>query len=677
MFQASRKRRRFDSRSNLRDAKSGQRARPRRLGLEALEVRQMLSASPTLVTTASFQNSTAVVGAAIPQDSAILSGGNQESGTLSFTLTAPDSSIVDTETITPNGDGTYNTSNVNVATQVGTYIWAVSFAGDSLNDPAVDQGGAAEQLTTTKASPTLVTTASVSASNVVGSAMPQDSAVLSGGYNESGPITFILTAPDNSVVDTETITPNGDGTYNTSNVNVATQVGTYIWAVSFAGDSLNDPAVDQGGAAEQLTTTKASPTLVTTASVSASNVVGSAMPQDSAVLSGGYNESGPITFILTAPDNSVVDTETITPNGDGTYNTSNTNVATQVGTYTWTVSYAGDGLNNPANDQGGTAEQVTTVKSSPTISTSASETAGGVVGSAVLSDSVTVSGGDNPTGTVSFTLTAPNGTTSPVGTVTVAGDGTYNAPTVVATQVGTYTWHASYGGDGLNNGAVDNGNNESVTTVSANPTLVTTASFKSGSGSVVGSAIPEDSAVLAGGYHESGPLTFTLTAPNNTVVDTETVTPNGDGTYSTTNTTVATQVGIYTWTVSFAADGLNNGAHDQGGTTEQVTTLKASPTLVTTASFKTGSGSVVGTAIPEDSAALSGGYQENGSITFKLYAPDNSVVDTETVTPNGNGTYVTSNATVATQVGTYTWTASYASDGLNNSAHDQGAQPSK
>ena len=201
-------------------------------------------------------------------------------------------------------------------------------------------------------------------------------------------------------------------------------MGTYTWAVSFAGDGLNDPANDQGGPAEQVTTVNASPTLVTTASFSAGNVVGSAIPQDSAVLSGGYQESGALVFQLHAPDNSIVDTETVTSSGDGTYSTSNVNVATQVGTYTWAVSFAGDGLNNSASDQGGAGEQVTTVKASPSISTSASETAGGVVGSATLSDSVTVSGGDNPTGTVTFTLTAPNGTTSPVGTVSVAGDGT-------------------------------------------------------------------------------------------------------------------------------------------------------------------------------------------------------------------------------------------------------------
>ena len=46
---------------------------------------------------------------------------------------------------------------------------------------------------------------------------------------------------------------------------------------------------------------------------------------------------------------------------------------------------------------------------------------------------------------------------------------------------------------------------------------------------------------------------------------------------------------------------------------------KVDTTLITTASFSAGTGTVVGTAIPEDSAALSGGYDvSGGSITFTL-----------------------------------------------------------
>src|SRR5207245_2212466 len=127
------------------------------------------------------------------------------------------------------------------------------------------------------------------------------------------------------------------------------------------------------------------------------------------------------------------------------------------------------------------------VKASPAITTNASATAGGVVGSAVLSDTATVSLGDNPTGTITFSITAPNGSTTTVdGPVTVNGNGTYSAgATVLATQVGTYTWHASYSGDANNSAATDNGANESVTVVKASPAILTSASVSPGG--VVGS----------------------------------------------------------------------------------------------------------------------------------------------------------------------------------------------
>src|SRR5208282_5252385 len=165
----------------------------------------------------SFEDGDDVVGSAVPQDSAVLSGGFQENGTITFTLTAPDGTVADSETVTPSGDGTYTTDNTNVATQVGTYTWTVSFAGDTLNSDTQDQGGSDEQVTTVKASPTLDSTAGFT----IGSTIPQDSADLSGGFQESGPITFTLTAPDGTVADTETVTPSGDGAYTTANANVA------------------------------------------------------------------------------------------------------------------------------------------------------------------------------------------------------------------------------------------------------------------------------------------------------------------------------------------------------------------------------------------------------------------------------------------------------------------------
>jgi hypothetical protein len=644
----------------------------------ALEPVSITPASPTVVTSASFKTSTCtVVGQAIPEDSAVVSGGYLPSGTITFTLKAPGGSVVDTQVVNIAGDGTYSTTNTSVATVVGTYTWSVSYSGDSNNNTAADQGGSAEQVTTTKSSPTVVTTASEKAgtSSIVGTAIPEDSAVVSGGYNPTGNLVFTLKAPNGTVADTQTIAITGDGTYTTSNSNIATQVGTYTWTVSYAGDISNNAANDQGGSAEQVTTTKATLTVVTTASEKSGTgaTVGTAVPEDSAVVAGGFNPTGSITFTLKSPTGTTVDTQTVTITGDGTYNTTNTVVAAAVGTYTWTASYGGDVSNNTASDQGGSAEQLVTTKATPTITTTANKSGTGMCGSTTITDSAVVAGGYDPTGSITFTLVDPTGATISTQNITINGDGTYSPASVSTTKVGTYTWHAVYSGDADNTTASDQGGTaEQVTIGKATPTVITTASTKSSTGSVVGTAIPEDSAVVSGGDSPTGNLVFTLKAPNGTVADTQTIAITADGTYATTNTAVATQVGTYTWTVSYNGDTLNNSANDQGGSAEQVVTTKATPTITTTASFKTGCGNMLGSGVPEDSAVVAGGDSPTGSLTFTLTAPNGSVVDTQVVNITGDGSYATSNTVAATQTGAYTWAVTYSGDTLNNTAKDQG-----
>ena len=67
-------------------------------------------------------------------------------------------------------------------------------------------------------------------------------------------------------------------------------------------------------------------------------------------------------------------------------------------------------LNNGAIDNG-VERIVDHVAASPSVTTDATETAGGLVGSSVLGDSAALSGSYNGTGSITFTLTAPNGNT--------------------------------------------------------------------------------------------------------------------------------------------------------------------------------------------------------------------------------------------------------------------------
>ena len=367
----------------------------------------------------------------------------------------------------------------------------------------------------------------------------------------------------------------------------------------------------------------------------------------------------------------MTDLGSVPVSGDGTYNSPSV-LATEVGTYTWHAYYSGD-VNNSAASDNGANEGVVTVQANPVINTVASESDGGVVGVSSLSDVAMLSGGNAPGGTIDFTLTAPDLSVTDLGSVPVSGDGTYNSPNVLATEVGTYTWHAYYSGDANNSAASDNGANEGVVTTNASPSIATTASG-TGSG-VVGSTLLSDTAVLIGGYNISaGSITFALTAPDGSTAKTETVNvAAGTSTYTTPTAVLATEVGTYTWSASYTGDGLNNGAID-GGTNESVDVLPAGPSIVTTPNPTVVTiGSSCGALT--DTATLSGGVNPSGSITFTLYAPGNNTpVDTETVTVHGDGTYATPHGYTlpngSPTPGAYQWDATYNGDGNNSKATD-------
>ncbi len=205
---------------------------------------------------------------------------------------------------------------------------------------------------------------------------------------------------------------------------------------------------------------------------------------------------------------------------------------------------------------------------SPTLTTTPSPTAVTLGANPVtLTDSATLTGGNSPTGTISFTLFHNGGTTAvDTETVTVRGNGTYTTPNGFAlatngTATGTYQWDASYGGDANNNPVSDtNAANEQVTVSAASPVISTTPNPSTG---VFGGTL-QDSANLAGGYHPSGSITFRLYAPGvdptfGPVAYTETVPGvNGNGSYHTNVGFVSNASGVWHWVASYGGDPNNN-----------------------------------------------------------------------------------------------------------------------
>ena len=161
---------------------------------------------------------------------------------------------------------------------------------------------------------------------------------------------------------------------------------------------------------------------------------------DSAALREGPTRPAPLRLTLYAPNGTtVVDTMTATVNGDGSYTTPNGYTPTQAGIYEWVVSYSGGYNNNPVQSTEGSEPE------SVSLASRRSTTPGGsvVVGSGgKLTDSATLSGGVNPTGTITFTLLAPDGVTVvDAETVAVNGNNTYTTPSgYIPSATGTYQW---------------------------------------------------------------------------------------------------------------------------------------------------------------------------------------------------------------------------------------------
>src|SRR5271166_3314578 len=141
--------------------------------------------------------------------------------------------------------------------------------------------------------------------------------------------------------------------------------------------------------------------LINTTQMPASAIVGSSIA-DMATVSGGNNPTGTVTFSLYNNPNATgaplfTDTE---PLSGGTA-TSTGYTTTATGTDFWVVTYNGDS-NNSSVASGTALEPVTITTASPTINTT-QQPASATVGNSIA-DKATVSGGDNPTGTVTFSL---------------------------------------------------------------------------------------------------------------------------------------------------------------------------------------------------------------------------------------------------------------------------------
>jgi uncharacterized repeat protein (TIGR01451 family) len=331
--------------------------------------------------------------------------------------------------------------------------------------------------------PTISTTPG---SNVVvgsGNALT-DSATLAGGnttHPPTGTITFQLFAPGTTTnpVFTNVVTVTGAGTFHSTDAGtttgsaVPTMVGIYQWVVSYSGDLNNSPVSSTIGqepaSAEECRVLLDPPTetdnvgdqATFTAEVDTSTDsihwthVGAGVPVTFSLV----NNTAGATIVTTSTGSNPANTDstgkatvTITSANPGTVNIHAATTFTLAGVL-GTFSCA-TGMVPSAPDAQKTF--VTAPLTTPTITTSAGPTVP-LDMSTALTDSATLANGSSPTGTITFLLLDPTGTTVYTNTVAVTGNATYqsNAPgtilgSAVPTRAGTYQWIVSYSGDSHN-----------------------------------------------------------------------------------------------------------------------------------------------------------------------------------------------------------------------------------
>ncbi|MHC5537608.1 beta strand repeat-containing protein [Singulisphaera rosea] len=424
-------------------------------------------ASPSIATVQ--QPATITVGGSIA-DKAIISGGYNPSGTVTFRLYSnPNGTGTPLFTDTESLVGGVAISKGYTATATGTDYWVATYNGDS-NNTSVTSGVADEPVIVSPATPSIVTIQQP-ASATVGSSIA-DKAIISGGFNPSGTVTFRLYSNPNATgtplfTDTETLV----GGVATSAGYTATATGTDYWVATYNGDSKNI-SVASGLADEPVVISPATPCIVTIQQP-ASATVGSLIA-DKAVISGGYNPGGTVTFKLYSNPNGTgtplfTDTETLV----GGVAISKGYTATAAATDYWLATYNGDS-NNTGVTSPASSEPVTITKASPTIVT-IQQPASATVGSSIA-DKAVISGGYNPSGTVTFSLyNNPNGTGTPLftDTETLVG-GVAISKGYTATATGTDYWLATYNGDSNNAGVFSPASSEPVVITALSPTITTT-----------------------------------------------------------------------------------------------------------------------------------------------------------------------------------------------------------
>ena len=231
------------------------------------------------------------------------------------------------------------------------------------------------------------------------------------------------------------------------------------------------------------------------------------------------------------------------------------------------------------------------VSGSPSLTANASPSNGY---SGPYSDVATLTGGDDPTGTLTWQVFGPeqstcSGPSVMTETKSVDGDGQYTAPAVMLSAPGAYYWDVTYSGDG---------NNSSVGPVGCESPAQSVAVYPGGGAAITTAASPPavllgdsvtDVATLTNYGGATGTLTWQLYGPQDAAcqssapLTTATVNVTGSGQYTSPPLTPAA-IGTYHWVLKYSGDANLRGVGPLGCTdpNDTVTVSPVRPDLAAT-----------------------------------------------------------------------------------------------
>ena len=243
-----------------------------------------------------------------------------------------------------------------------------------------------------------------------------------------------------------------------------------------------------------------------------------------------------------------------------------------------------------------------------------------------VDDQATFAGLVNPatsTGTITWKLYA-TGESNCTGTPAfvsspqhVTANTTYTSSSFTTTSVGSFVWAFAYTGDTGNTAQSGcGGTSETIAVHQAAPTLGTSASTNVNVGQSV-----TDKATLAGGYHPTGKITYTLYGPSpplacaTQVGQVKANVTNGNAAYTSPPISPA-RAGTYWWIANYGGDTDNAATTNSCGASGESSVVNRLTPMITS-SARPSSVSVGGSVA--DQSVLSGGYSPTGTITWSLY----------------------------------------------------------